>query len=173
MITDTPKKLTSKKEAIALAEKYRCAHRYTPLVLPVPTSKNNLRWHGRYRSGHTSDYSNFRQEVRHRFALWKKQNPTFEPFHGNRRLLVLTFDYQLVTEDATHDLANFSQALLDSLSGGKDKGRIVPPLAWYDDRPINLHLQIPDNLDDMIDPINPHCKLFLNPTKISVCSLKR
>ena len=144
----------TKAEAKQLATEYKKLPKYPPLILPIPTSKNKLRNHGRRSGYHTPQYKKFRKETAIAFQQWKPKN--FNPFKGGRSRLILTFDYQLFTQTHRGDLMNHSQALLDALNG----------LAWEDDAYINLDLLIPNHPSEMINKENPHCKIWLNPTHL-------
>lgn len=147
----------TKSEAIALAAKYQSLPTYKPLVLPVPTSKNNLHTHGKGRGYHTHSYQVFRKAARLDFLEWHLEYPNFDPFIGQRGKLVLTFRWQLFTDNHRGDLMNHSQALLDSLN----------TFAWVDDAYINLHLDIPDDPKKMIDKENPRAVIWLNPVRVA------
>ena len=153
-------KRMNKSEAIQLADKYRNLPAFTPLMLPLPTSKNNLHSHGNRGGRHTRQYKRFRKDTQVCFHLWKRENPNFEEYKGSRTLLVLTFDYQLFSPTGQGDLMNHSQALLDALESKVDKNSgAKTELAWVNDAYINLNLVIPDDPSKMIDKENPRCVL--------------
>lgn len=164
----------NKSEAQLLAKHYQQLPTFTPLVLPLPTSKNNLHARGHRSGWHTKTYKRFRDNTAKLFTIWHRHNPDFQEYQGSRTKLVLTFDYQIVTKTGQGDVMNYSQALLDALESKTDKRTgFKTPLAWANDAYINLRLIIPDDPSEMIDRDNPHCTLWLNPSQISVAKMKR
>lgn len=164
----------NKSEAQLLARRYQSLPTFSPLVLPLPTSKNNLHTRGNKRGWHTRDYKQFRRDTAIEFKLWHRENPGFEEYRGSRTALILTFDYQVFTPSGQGDVMNYSQALLDALESKKDKRtKVVTRLAWANDAYINLRLIIPNDPIEMIDKMNPRCVLNLNPSNISVVKTKR
>lgn len=158
----------TKKEAIALAEKYQSMPQWTPLVLEgVPTSKNSLR--KVVRRGRktfqvfTDEYQKFKQDVCRQFAIWRQQNPDFEPLKGQRSKLILCIKYELIEPNHLCDLSNRSEALLDALND----------LAWEDDAYINLTRHIPKNPEHTADANNPRAIVYLNPYEIARVEYKR
>lgn len=151
----------TKKQAIALAEKYESMPQLTPLILPIPTSKNNLRKVIR-RGGYTSqtftkEYKQFKKETLVAFKWWQMENEIFEPLKGQRSKLILGIQYEVIEANHKHDLANRSEALLDALKG----------LAWEDDAYINLTRHIPSDPSATADKENPRAIVYLNPYQIS------
>lgn len=151
----------NKRQAIALAEEYRNLPTFRPLVLPVPTSKNNLHVRGNRRGFHTSEHTRFRRDVKTLYRVWGQRN-RFKTFEGSK-YLHLKFRYQLFRETHKGDPKNHEQALLDSLKG----------MAWTDDAFIHLDNVLPDDPDQLTDKENPRCILWLNPIQISCTKIKR
>lgn len=151
----------NKSEAIALANQYKNLPQFPPLVLAVPTSKNNLHTRGNRGGWHTSDYKKFRADTEKRFKLWQRQNPNFQAYRGSN-LLILKLRYQLIRANHIGDRSNHAESLLDALKG----------LAWVDDAYIELDSVLPMTPEDLIDKENPRCIVWLNPIQICCTEMK-
>ena len=152
----------NKTEAIALSNKYKNLPQFSPLVLPVPTSKNNLHTRGNRGGWHTREYRDFRLDTIRMFGLWKRENPPFEIFQGSK-YLHLKFRYQLIRASHLGDPKNHEQALLDALK----------EFAWADDAYVHLDNVLPITPEDLVDKENPRCIVWLNPIQICCTELKR
>lgn len=152
----------NKSEAIALAKQYEKLPQYPPLILPVPTSKNNLHTRGNKGGWHTKEYKNFRSNTAKIFRLWSRDLGGFSPFQGSK-YLHLKFRYQLFRASHAGDPKNHEQALLDALKG----------FAWEDDAYIHLDNVLPLTPDELVDKDNPRCVIWLNPIQICCTEMKR